>query len=47
MSEADENTEGASGLMLTDPDGNVILPDQHRKKKAKHKRIGTNCTFFC
>jgi predicted lactoylglutathione lyase len=29
-SEADENTEGHASLMLTDPDGNVILLDQHR-----------------
>ncbi len=30
MSEADENTSGPASLMLTDPDGNVILLDQHR-----------------
>jgi catechol 2,3-dioxygenase-like lactoylglutathione lyase family enzyme len=29
-SEADENTSGPANLMLTDPDGNVILLDQHR-----------------
>ncbi|WP_304232572.1 VOC family protein [Jiulongibacter sediminis] len=29
-SEADESTEGPASLMLTDPDGNVILLDQHR-----------------
>ncbi len=29
-SEADENTSGPANLMLTDPDGNVILIDQHR-----------------
>ena len=29
-SEADENTTGPASLMLTDPDGNVILIDQHR-----------------
>ena len=29
-SEADENTEGPASLMLTDPDGNMILLDQHR-----------------
>ena len=29
-SEADEKTEGPSSLMLNDPDGNVILMDQHR-----------------
>ncbi|GGK86949.1 VOC family protein [Rufibacter glacialis] len=28
--EADENTSGPASLMLTDPDGNVILLDQHR-----------------
>ncbi len=28
--EADEKTEGPASLMLTDPDGNVILIDQHR-----------------
>ncbi|MDX5346120.1 MAG: VOC family protein [Hymenobacteraceae bacterium] len=30
MSEADEKTTGPGSLMLTDPDGNVILIDQHR-----------------
>lgn len=29
-SEADEATEGPASLVLTDPDGNVILIDQHR-----------------
>lgn len=29
-SEADENTEGPASLMLTDPDGNMVLLDQHR-----------------
>lgn len=29
-SEADDKTEGPASLMLTDPDGNVILLDQHR-----------------
>ena len=29
-SEADESTEGPASLMLTDPDGNAILIDQHR-----------------
>jgi len=29
-SEVDENTSGPASLMLTDPDGNVILLDQHR-----------------
>ncbi len=29
-SKADENTEGPASLMLTDPDGNMILLDQHR-----------------
>ena len=28
--EADEHTTGPASLMLTDPDGNVILIDQHR-----------------
>jgi catechol-2,3-dioxygenase len=28
--EADENTSGPASLMVTDPDGNVILMDQHR-----------------
>lgn len=30
ISEADEKTEGPASLMLTDPDGNTILIDQHR-----------------
>lgn len=30
ISEADENTTGPGSLMLTDPDGNMILIDQHR-----------------
>ena len=29
-SEADEKTSGPASLMLSDPDGNVILFDQHR-----------------
>ena len=29
-SEADEKKEGPASLMLSDPDGNVILLDQHR-----------------
>ena len=29
LSEADENTTGPASLMLTDPDGNVVLIDQH------------------
>ncbi len=29
MTEADENTDGPASLMLTDPDGNIILFDQH------------------
>ncbi|WP_344821624.1 VOC family protein [Rurimicrobium arvi] len=29
-SEADEKTSGPASLMLTDPDGNLILLDQHR-----------------
>jgi predicted lactoylglutathione lyase len=28
--EADETTSGPASLMLTDPDGNVVLIDQHR-----------------
>ena len=27
--EADESTTGPASVMMTDPDGNVILPDQH------------------
>ena len=30
ISEADETTQGPANLMLSDPDGNVILIDQHR-----------------
>lgn len=30
LSEADENSSGPGSLMLTDPDGNMILVDQHR-----------------
>ncbi len=30
LSEADEKTSGPASLMLKDPDGNVILLDQHR-----------------
>lgn len=30
ISEADENTAGPGRFMLTDPDGNMILLDQHR-----------------
>jgi hypothetical protein len=29
-SEADENTKGPASIMLSDPDGNVLLFDQHR-----------------
>ncbi|MCH7398289.1 VOC family protein [Belliella sp. DSM 107340] len=29
-SEVDQNTKGPGSIMLTDPDGNVILIDQHR-----------------
>lgn len=29
-SEADESTQGPANVILTDPDGNVILLDQHR-----------------
>ncbi len=30
LSETDETTSGPASLMLTDPDGNTILIDQHR-----------------
>lgn len=30
MTETDESTTGPGSLMLTDPDGNTILIDQHR-----------------
>lgn len=30
MTEADEKTTGPASLMTTDPDGNLILMDQHR-----------------
>lgn len=30
ISEADESTEGPASFMITDPDGNVVLIDQHR-----------------
>lgn len=30
LSEADEKTEGPASFMITDPDGNTILFDQHR-----------------
>jgi hypothetical protein len=29
VSEADETTSGPASLMIADPDGNVILVDQH------------------
>ncbi len=29
LSEADESTEGPASFMIADPDGNVILVDQH------------------
>ncbi|HSJ69595.1 MAG TPA: VOC family protein [Anditalea sp.] len=32
LSEADESSDGPASLMLTDPDGNMILIDQHRNK---------------
>jgi catechol 2,3-dioxygenase-like lactoylglutathione lyase family enzyme len=32
-SEADENSNGPASFMLKDPDGNLILFDQHREKK--------------
>lgn len=30
VNEVDENSEGPANFILTDPDGNVILVDQHR-----------------
>ncbi len=30
LSEADEDSSGPASLMVTDPDGNVVLIDQHR-----------------
>jgi len=30
LSEADETTKGPASIMLSDPDGNMILFDQHR-----------------
>ena len=30
MGEADLNSKGPAGIMITDPDGNMILIDQHR-----------------
>lgn len=30
LTETDENTSGPASIMVTDPDGNVILIDQHR-----------------
>lgn len=30
LSEADESTTGPASIMMTDPDGNMILLDQHR-----------------
>lgn len=30
LTEADENTSGPASFMMTDPDGNVVLVDQHR-----------------
>lgn len=30
VNEVDENSKGPANLVLTDPDGNVILVDQHR-----------------
>ena len=30
ITEADETTSGPASLMITDPDGNVVLIDQHR-----------------
>jgi len=30
VTEADESTQGPASFMVTDPDGNTILVDQHR-----------------
>lgn len=30
VNEADENTSGPASFVVTDPDGNIILVDQHR-----------------
>ncbi|MEM8862835.1 MAG: VOC family protein, partial [Chloroflexota bacterium] len=30
VTEADETTTGPASMILSDPDGNVILVDQHR-----------------
>lgn len=30
LSEVDKGTEGPANMMLTDPDGNIIMIDQHR-----------------
>lgn len=35
MTEADEATSGPASLMLTDPDGNQILVDQHVPRSQK------------
>jgi catechol 2,3-dioxygenase-like lactoylglutathione lyase family enzyme len=37
-SEADESTTGPASLMLTDPDGNPILIDQHVDSPPKQKK---------
>lgn len=36
--EADEFTTGPASLMLTDPDGNPILIDQHVDSSPKRKK---------
>lgn len=35
ISEADENTSGPASCMISDPDGNVILLDQHTETPGK------------
>lgn len=35
MTEADESSSGPASLMLTDPDGNQILVDQHVSRPGK------------
>ncbi len=50
-SEADENTTGPASLTLSDPDGNVILIDQHRpslrSKSSKSHKVNSYIYFFC
>jgi catechol 2,3-dioxygenase-like lactoylglutathione lyase family enzyme len=37
VSEADENSTGPAGFMIADPDGNVILIDQHVEKSGSRR----------